>query len=63
MKLTNIQKIVVIISVSVSIAMYCLVQLYIVVAAELASYKPLLKLFSIKAVGKFCDVDVDDPTN
>lgn len=38
--------------------MYCLVQLYLVVAAELAPYKPLLKLFSIKAVGTFCGVSM-----
>jgi hypothetical protein len=36
--------------------MYCLVQLYIAVAAELAPHKPLLKLFSIKAVGRYLSV-------
>jgi hypothetical protein len=42
-----------IISISVTIAMYCLVQLYVCVAAELAPHRPVLKLFSVKAVGKF----------
>ncbi|KDR75253.1 hypothetical protein GALMADRAFT_542138 [Galerina marginata CBS 339.88] len=40
----------IIISVSVSIAMYCLIQLYVPVAKELSMHKPLLKLFSVKAV-------------
>ncbi|KZV88409.1 DUF300-domain-containing protein [Exidia glandulosa HHB12029] len=39
-----------IISISVSIAMYCLFQLYFAIKTELAPQKPLLKLFSIKAV-------------
>ncbi|KAI8996534.1 organic solute transporter Ostalpha-domain-containing protein [Trametes punicea] len=39
-----------IVSVSVSIAMYCLIQLYMTVKVELAPQKPLLKLFAIKAV-------------
>ncbi|KAG8736394.1 hypothetical protein FRC10_009342 [Ceratobasidium sp. 414] len=38
------------ISISVTVAMYCLVQLYITISEELKPYKPLLKLFSIKAV-------------
>ncbi|KAH9940896.1 DUF300-domain-containing protein [Epithele typhae] len=42
--------IVVVVSISVSIAMYCLIQLYMVVKVELAPQKPLLKLFAIKAV-------------
>ncbi|KAF8160849.1 organic solute transporter Ostalpha-domain-containing protein [Crassisporium funariophilum] len=42
--------IMVLISISVTIAMYCLIQLYIPVSKELAAHKPLLKLFSIKAV-------------
>ncbi|KAF8973164.1 organic solute transporter Ostalpha-domain-containing protein [Flammula alnicola] len=40
----------IIMSVSVTIAMYCLIQLYVPVAKELAVHKPLLKLFSVKAV-------------
>ncbi|KAJ7209681.1 organic solute transporter Ostalpha-domain-containing protein, partial [Mycena pura] len=40
----------VIVSVSVSIAMYCLIQLYMPIAVYLAPHKPLLKLFSVKAV-------------
>ncbi|KAJ7074400.1 organic solute transporter Ostalpha-domain-containing protein [Mycena amicta] len=39
-----------IVSVSVSIAMYCLIQLYMPVSQYLAPQKPLLKLFAIKAV-------------
>jgi len=42
----------VIVSVSVSIAMYCLIQVYIPIAGYLAPHKPLLKLFSVKAVGE-----------
>ncbi|KAH8828193.1 organic solute transporter Ostalpha-domain-containing protein [Flagelloscypha sp. PMI_526] len=42
--------ILIIVSLSVTVAMYCLIQLYFVVADELAPYKPLLKLFSVKAV-------------
>jgi hypothetical protein len=42
-----------IISISVTIAMYCLLQLYLCVAKELAPHRPVLKLISIKAVGKF----------
>ncbi|KAF5322163.1 hypothetical protein D9619_001707 [Psilocybe cf. subviscida] len=37
-------------SLSVTVAMYCLIQLYVPVAKELTPHKPLLKLFSIKAV-------------
>ncbi|KAF7375876.1 hypothetical protein MSAN_00002000 [Mycena sanguinolenta] len=40
----------VIVSISVSIAMYCLIQLYLPISAFLAPQKPLLKLFAIKAV-------------
>ncbi|CDO73322.1 hypothetical protein BN946_scf185008.g84 [Trametes cinnabarina] len=39
-----------VVSVSVSIAMYCLIQIYMTVKVELAPQKPLLKLFAIKAV-------------
>ncbi|KAI0695346.1 organic solute transporter Ostalpha-domain-containing protein [Cerioporus squamosus] len=39
-----------VVSISVSIAMYCLIQLYFAVKVELAPQKPLLKLFAIKAV-------------
>ncbi|KAF9049927.1 organic solute transporter Ostalpha-domain-containing protein [Panaeolus papilionaceus] len=42
--------IMIVISLSVTIAMFCLIQLYVVVAKELAPHKPLLKLFSVKAV-------------
>lgn len=47
-------QIMIVISLSVTIAMFCLIQLYVVVAKELAPHKPLLKLFSVKAVGKPC---------
>ncbi|KAI0832132.1 DUF300-domain-containing protein [Trametes gibbosa] len=40
----------IVVSISVSIAMYCLIQLYMAVKVELAPQKPLLKLFAIKAV-------------
>lgn len=40
----------IIVSVSVTIAMYCLFQLYIPIAKHLAPHKPLLKFFSVKAV-------------
>jgi hypothetical protein len=40
----------IIVSLSVTIAMYCLIQLYMPIAEQLAPYKPLLKLFSVKAV-------------
>ncbi|KAH9973697.1 organic solute transporter Ostalpha-domain-containing protein [Lactifluus volemus] len=39
-----------IISLSVTIAMYCLFQLYLCVAKELAPHRPVLKLFSVKSV-------------
>ncbi|KAI0249237.1 organic solute transporter Ostalpha-domain-containing protein [Lactifluus subvellereus] len=39
-----------IVSISVTIAMYCLVQLYLCVAKELAPHRPILKLLSVKAV-------------
>lgn len=42
--------IVVIVSLSVTVAMYCLIQLYVSVAPLLKPHKPLLKLFAIKAV-------------
>jgi hypothetical protein len=45
-------QILVIVSLSVTVAMYALIQLYICVAVQLAEKRPLLKLFSIKAVGK-----------
>ncbi|KAG7090729.1 hypothetical protein E1B28_009820 [Marasmius oreades] len=41
---------VVIVSLSVTVAMYCLIQLYVVSSEQLAPHKPLLKLFAIKAV-------------
>ncbi|KAJ7668515.1 organic solute transporter Ostalpha-domain-containing protein [Mycena polygramma] len=40
----------IIVSISVSVAMYCLIQLYMPIAVYLAPQKPLLKLFAIKAV-------------
>ncbi|KAJ7129004.1 organic solute transporter Ostalpha-domain-containing protein [Mycena crocata] len=40
----------VIVSISVSIAMYCLIQVYMPISVYLAPHKPLLKLFSVKAV-------------
>jgi len=43
---------VVTVSISVTIAMYCLIQLYVVVSDQLKPHKPLLKLFSVKAVGE-----------
>ncbi|KAF9460767.1 organic solute transporter Ostalpha-domain-containing protein [Collybia nuda] len=39
-----------IVSISVTVAMYCLIQLYIPVSKHLSPHKPLLKLFAIKAV-------------
>ncbi|KAF8200721.1 organic solute transporter Ostalpha-domain-containing protein [Pholiota molesta] len=40
----------IVMSVSVTIAMYCLLQLYVPVVNDLRSHQPLLKLFSVKAV-------------
>ncbi|PFH53773.1 hypothetical protein AMATHDRAFT_54269 [Amanita thiersii Skay4041] len=40
----------VIVSLSVTVAMYCLIQLYVTVSKLLAPQRPLLKLFAIKAV-------------
>ncbi|KAJ4483599.1 organic solute transporter Ostalpha-domain-containing protein [Lentinula aciculospora] len=40
----------VIVSISVTVAMYCLIQLYVPVSKILAPQKPLLKLFSVKAI-------------
>ncbi|KAJ3748543.1 organic solute transporter Ostalpha-domain-containing protein [Lentinula detonsa] len=40
----------VIVSTSVTVAMYCLIQLYIPISKILAPQKPLLKLFSVKAI-------------
>ncbi|KAL1944940.1 hypothetical protein VTO73DRAFT_2560 [Trametes versicolor] len=40
----------IVVSISVSVAMYCLIQLYMAVKVELAPQKPLLKLVAIKAV-------------
>ena len=40
-----------IVAISVSIAMYCLLQLYLPIARHLAPHKPILKLFAVKAVG------------
>jgi Organic solute transporter Ostalpha len=40
----------IIVSLSVTVAMYCLFQLYVPISEHLAHHKPLLKLFSVKAV-------------
>ena len=40
------------VSLSVTVAMYCLIQLYVVVSEQLKPHQPLLKLFSVKAVGE-----------
>ncbi|KAJ3898333.1 organic solute transporter Ostalpha-domain-containing protein [Lentinula edodes] len=40
----------VIVSISVTVAMYCLIQLYVPVSKILAPQKPLLKLFSVKSI-------------
>ncbi|OBZ74228.1 hypothetical protein A0H81_05950 [Grifola frondosa] len=40
----------IVVSISVSVAMYCLIQLYIPVSTNLKPHKPLLKLFAVKAV-------------
>lgn len=48
-QLTHLQ-ITVILSISVSVAMYCLIQLYIPIADHLKPYSPLLKFLSIKSV-------------
>lgn len=42
--------VVTIVSISVTIAMYCLIQLYTTISSELKPYRPLLKLFAVKAV-------------
>ncbi|KAG8773740.1 hypothetical protein FRC12_002340 [Ceratobasidium sp. 428] len=42
--------IVIAVSISVTVAMYCLIQLYVSIRPELKPYSPLLKLFSVKAV-------------
>ncbi|KAF9783760.1 organic solute transporter Ostalpha-domain-containing protein [Thelephora terrestris] len=42
----------VIVSISVTIAVYCLIQLYVVISEQLKPHQPLLKLFSLKAVGE-----------
>ena len=44
-------QITIIVSISVSVSMYCLIQLYVCVSSLLAPQKPLLKMFAIKAVG------------
>lgn len=40
----------VIMSLSVTVAMYCLIQIYVTISEPLKPQKPLLKLFAIKAV-------------
>ncbi|KAI0960720.1 hypothetical protein AcV7_000024 [Taiwanofungus camphoratus] len=40
----------VVVSISVSVAMYCLLQLYLPIAKHLAPHRPILKLFAVKAV-------------
>ncbi|KAF8813756.1 DUF300-domain-containing protein [Phlegmacium glaucopus] len=39
-----------IVALSVTVAMYCLIQIYVSVSKNLVAHKPLLKLFAIKAV-------------
>lgn len=46
-----------IVSLSVTIAMYCLLSMYISVSSELSDKRPVLKLISIKAVGALPSVD------
>lgn len=46
-------QITIVVSLSVTISMYCLIQMYVAVADILRPQKPLLKLFAIKAVGMF----------
>ncbi|KAJ3808322.1 organic solute transporter Ostalpha-domain-containing protein [Lentinula aff. lateritia] len=46
----------VIVSISVTVAMYCLIQLYVPVSKILAPQKPLLKLFSVKSIATFLSV-------
>ena len=48
--LTGFSQLVTTVSISVSIAMYCLLQLYFVISADIAPHRPLLQLFSVKAV-------------
>lgn len=50
-----------IVSLSVTIAMYCLLSMYISVSSELSDKRPVLKLISIKAVGALLSVD-DSPS-
>ncbi|KAG8794056.1 hypothetical protein FRC17_008341, partial [Serendipita sp. 399] len=42
--------ILIIVSISVSIAMYCLIQFYLSIAEEIKQHRPLLQLFSVKAI-------------
>ena len=49
-------QITILVSLSVTVAMYCLIQLYVPVSKDLAQHKPLLKLFSVKAVGELLHV-------
>lgn len=48
--LCNMEQIVTIVSISVTIAMYCLLQLYVIISPDIALHKPLLQLFSVKAI-------------
>ena len=49
----SICQITVLVSISVSVAMYCLLQLYFPVSKLLAVHKPILKLLAVKAVGMY----------
>lgn len=51
-------QVVLIVSLSVTVAMYCLIQIYMPVSEQLAPHKPLLKLFAIKAVGELVRYNV-----
>ncbi|KAG8816887.1 hypothetical protein FRC19_011742 [Serendipita sp. 401] len=42
--------ILIIVSISVSVAMYCLIQFYIAIADEIKQHRPILQLFSVKAI-------------
>lgn len=55
----DILQITIIVSISVSVAMYCLIQLYVPVADRLVHHKPILKLFAIKAVGMYPTTNIE----
>lgn len=49
-ELIGYMQILLIVSISVSIAMYCLIQFYLSIADRIRQYRPILQLFSIKAI-------------